>query len=288
MKSRINNSSRSIQLFRRPFVNFQTIGPGFVLLVFFIIAIFAPLLLEDITELNLINRLAPPDFEYWFGLDHLGRDVFNRTLYGTRISLIVGFSVAVFTTGFGMIIGSIAGFSKRGGAIIMRIMDGMMAIPSILLAIALMALVGSSLQNVIIAITIPETPRMVRLVRSVVLVLKEQLYVEAAVTAGTSFSKIIIRHILPNAMGPIIVQATYVCASAIITESLLSFLGAGTPLEIPSWGNMMAEGRQLFRIAPWVIGFPGCFLALLVLAVNILGDSLREILDPRILRKDAL
>ncbi len=249
------------------------------------VAIFAPWLATDPLYLNPINRLKPPSQEFWFGTDHLGRDVYARTVFGTRISLTVGLAVAIFSTAIGMAIGLVAGYIRIVDAIVMRIMDGLMAIPGILFAIALMALFGSSVQNVIIAITVPEVPRVVRLVRAVVLTIREQPFVEAAVASGTRLPRILVQHILPNIFAPLMVQATYVCASAVIVEALLSFLGAGTPPEVPSWGNMMADGRVFFQIKPWIILFPGICLALMVLTVNVLGDGLRDTLDPRIARR---
>lgn len=249
------------------------------------VAIFAPWLAGDPLALNPVVRLKPPSETFWFGTDHLGRDVYTRVVFGTRISLAVGLFVAIFSTVIGLSIGLFAGYVRLADALIMRVMDGLMAIPGILFAIALMALFGSSVQNVIIAITVPEIPRVVRLVRAVVLTIREQPYVEAAVAAGTRLPMILIRHILPNTFAPLMVQATYVCASAVIVEALLSFLGAGTPPEIPSWGNMMAEGRVYFQIKPWIILFPGICLAIMVLTVNVLGDGLRDTLDPRIARR---
>lgn len=249
------------------------------------VAIFAPWLATDPLYLNPIDRLKPPSKEFWFGTDHLGRDVFARTVFGTRISLTVGLAVATFSTAIGLAIGLVAGYIRIVDAIVMRIMDGLMAIPGILFAIALMALFGSSVQNVIIAITVPEVPRVVRLVRAVVLTIREQPFIEAAVASGTRLPRILVRHILPNIFAPLMVQATYVCASAVIVEALLSFLGAGTPPEVPSWGNMMADGRVFFQIKPWIILFPGICLALMVLTVNVLGDGLRDTLDPRIARR---
>ena len=249
------------------------------------VAVFAPWLATDPLYLNPINRLKPPSQEFWFGTDHLGRDVYARTVFGTRISLTVGLAVAIFSTAIGMAIGLVAGYIRIVDAIVMRIMDGLMAIPGILFAIALMALFGSSVENVIIAITVPEVPRVVRLVRAVVLTIREQPFVEAAVASGTRLPRILVRHILPNIFAPLMVQATYVCASAVIVEALLSFLGAGTPPEVPSWGNMMADGRVFFQIKPWIILFPGICLALMVLTVNVLGDGLRDTLDPRIARR---
>ncbi len=256
-----------------------------ILTLMALVGIFAPLLATDPLALKPIERLRPPSQQNWFGTDHLGRDVYARTVYGTRISLTVGLAVATFSTVIGLAIGLVAGYIRIVDAILMRIMDGLMAIPGILFAIALMALFGSSVENVIIAITVPEVPRVVRLVRAVVLTIREMPYVEAAVSVGTRLPKILLRHILPNTLAPLIVQATYVCASAMIVEALLSFLGAGTPPEIPSWGNMMAEGRVYFQIKPWMLFFPGVCLALMVLTVNVLGDGLRDTLDPRIARR---
>ncbi len=258
---------------------------GAVLLWLTLIAFCAPLLADDPMRLTPIQRLKPPSEEFWFGTDFLGRDVYARTIYGTRISLMVGGAVALISTAIGLAIGLFAGYVRWVDAVVMRIMDGLMAIPGILLAIALIALAGASLTNVIIAIAVPEIPRVVRLVRSVVLTIREQPYVEAAVAVGSPLPKILFKHILPNTVAPLIVQATYVCASAVVVEAILSFLGAGTPPEIPSWGNVMAEGRVYFQIAPWIIFFPGMLLAIAVLAVNVLGDGLRDSLDPRIARR---
>jgi peptide/nickel transport system permease protein len=258
---------------------------GGVLLFMALIAIFAPWIANDPMKLTPINRLKPPGEVYWFGTDFLGREVFARTIYGSRVSLIVGGAVAVVSVTIGLVIGLVAGYVRWVDAVVMRIMDGIMAIPGVLFAIALISLAGASLMNVIIAITIPEIPRVVRLVRSVVLTIREQPYVEAAISVGSPMHKILIRHILPNTFAPLIVQTTYVCASAVVIEAILSFLGAGTPPEIPSWGNVMAEGRIYFQVAPWILFFPGLLLATTVLAVNILGDGLRDSLDPRIARR---
>jgi len=239
---------------------------------------------HDPVRLSPTNRLKPPSAEHWFGTDQLGRDVYSRVIYGARISLVVGFSVAVLSTVFGLAIGLVTGFLRKVDAVVMRIMDGLMAIPSILLAIALVSLSKSSVENVIIAITIPEIPRMVRLVRGVVLTLREQLFVESAISVGAGLPRVLVFHIMPNTVAPLIVQATYVCASAIIIEAILGFLGAGTPPDIPSWGNMMAEGRTYVMISLWILLFPGVFLTLVVLGVNLLGDGLRDTLDPRLRR----
>ena len=260
---------------------------GAVLLVVMVAAaVLAPALFTvDPTELDPIARLRAPGAEQWCGTDMYGRDIYSRTIYGTRISLIVGLCAAVLSVAIGLGIGLIAGYVRLVDAVVMRVMDGIMAIPGILLAIAMIALAGASLTTVVVAITVPEIPRVVRLVRSVVLSIREEPYVEAAISVGTRLPLVLIRHVLPNTVGPLIVQGTYVCASAIITEAILSFLGAGIPPEIPSWGNIMAEGRTYFQIAPWIIFFPGIGLALTVLAVNVLGDGLRDTLDPRLARR---
>lgn len=277
-----------IALFRRRVLNRHPtmVAGGVVLILMILSAIFAPLLFtSDPIALNPIQRLKTPGGEYWFGTDMFGRDIYSRTIYGTRISLVVGLAVAAMSIAIGLVIGLLAGYIRILDAIVMRIMDGLMSIPAILLAIALISLAGASLTTVVIAITIPEIPRVVRLVRAIVLTVREEPYVEAAISVGTPVIKIIIRHVLPNTIPPLIVQATYVCASAMLTESILGFLGAGTPPEIPSWGNIMAEGRTYFQLAPWIIFFPGITLALTVLAVNVMGDGLRDTLDPRIAKR---
>ena len=232
-----------------------------------------------------VKRLRPPSELYWFGTDSYGRDVYSRTLYGARVSLTVGLSVAIFGTALGLAIGLVTGFVRRLDFVVMRVMDALMSMPPVLLAIALMALTKASLGNVILAITITEVPRVARLVRSVVLSLREQPFVEAAVAAGTGFWRVLLRHILPNTIAPLLVQATYICAAAMITEAVLSFIGAGTSPEVPSWGNLMAEGRGYFQIKPYLVLFPGAFLSLTVLAVNLVGDGLRDALDPRLARR---
>jgi peptide/nickel transport system permease protein len=206
-------------------------------------------------------------------------------IHGARVSLIIGVTVAVLSIAVGLVIGLVAGYMRWLDAIVMRVMDGLMAIPAILLAIALVSLWGGGLLTVVSAIAIPEIPRVVRLVRSIVLSIREEPYVEAAISVGTRVPLILIRHVLPNTIAPLIVQGTYVCASAILLEAILSFLGAGIPPEIPTWGNIMAEGRVLFQVYPHNILFPGIFLALTVLAVNVLGDGLRDTLDPRMAKR---
>ena len=258
---------------------------GLLLLAMVLVAVAGPFIAKDPTALNPIQRLKPPGAEMWLGTDFLGRDVFARIVYGAQISLVVGLSVAVIAVAIGLVLGLVAGYIRTLDAVIMRVMDGLMAIPAILLAIALISLSGASLTTVVIAIVIPEIPRVVRLVRSVVLTVREEPYVEAAITAGTPLVPILTRHVLPNTIAPLIVQATYICGSAMLTEAILGFLGAGIPPEIPSWGNIMSEGRTYFQISPWIIFYPGIALALTVLAVNVLGDGLRDTLDPRIARK---
>lgn len=256
-----------------------------LLFIMVLIAVFGPLLTSDPIALNPMKRLKPPSGELLFGSDFLGRDIFARVVYGARISLAVGLAVAVISVTIGLFIGMIAGYIRILDEVIMRIMDGLMAIPAILLAIALISLSGATLTTVILAITIPEIPRVVRLVRSVVLTVRDEPYVEAAIASGSRLPLILRRHILPNTIAPLIVQATYICGSAMLTESILGFLGAGIPPEIPSWGNIMSEGRTYFQISPWIIFFPGIALAVTVLAVNVMGDGLRDTLDPRVARK---
>lgn len=259
---------------------------GALLALIVAMAIFAPWLgTVDPTAIAPVHRLRAPAAAYWFGTDMLGRDVYSRVIYGARVSLIVGFAVAFLSAVVGMLIGLVSGFVRWLDAVVMRVMDGLMSIPSILLAIALMALTRGSVRNVIIAITIAEVPRVSRLVRGVVLSLREQPYVEAAITSGTSTPKIILKHILPNTLAPLTVQATFICASAMIAEAILSFIGAGTPPIIPSWGNIMAEGRALWQVKPYIVFFPAVFLSLTVLAVNLLGDGLRDALDPRLAKR---
>jgi peptide/nickel transport system permease protein len=272
---------------RRGVVGFLRNNPtvaigGALLVILVLIGIFAPYLgTVDPTAIAPAKRMRPPSELYWFGTDALGRDVYSRVLYGTRVSLTVGLSVAWLATLAGLAIGLVAGFVRWADGIIMRVMDGLMSIPPILLAIALMALTRGSVGNVIMAITVAEIPRVSRLVRGVVLSLREQPYVDAAIACGTRTPMIILRHILPNTLAPMLVQATYVCASAMIVEAILSFIGAGTPPTIPSWGNIMAEGRALWQVKPYIVFFPAAFLSVTVLAVNLVGDGLRDALDPR-------
>jgi len=239
----------------------------------------------DPQDMDVLSRMQGPTAAHWFGTDALGRDVFSRTVWGGRISIIVGLSVGLLATVIGVVIGLVAGFVPRADALVMRVMDGLMAIPGILLAIALMAVTRASLTTVIVAITVPEIPRVVRLVRSLALTLREQLYVEAAHAVGTRLPTILARHVVPNMVAPLIVQATFVAAAAVLTEAALSFLGVGIPAQTPSWGNMMAEGRNFVAVAFHIILFPGILLAVTVLAINLMGDGLRDALDPRLARQ---
>ncbi len=266
--------------------HFTTILGGTLLAALVIVALAAPYLARyDPIELNVVERLTPPSHAHWVGTDEYGRDIFSRTLYGGRVSLIVGVSVAALSTLVGLILGLVSGYFRRVDAVVMRVMDGLMSIPGILLAIAMMALMRASVEVVIIAITLPEVPRVVRLMRSLVLTIREQPYVQAAIAMGSRSPRLLIRHVLPNAVAPLTVQATYICASAVLLEAYLSFLGLGTPPEIPSWGNIIAEGGRLVQLAFWNVFFPCLFLGGMVLAINLLGDRLRDLLDPRIVRR---
>ena len=277
--------------------NRSVLAGSVILAVIFLIGLAAPFLgTRDPSEIDPISRNKRPgavrvltgadgqqrSTTYWMGTDSLGRDIYSRVLFGARVSMLVGISVALISIAAGLVIGLLAGYIRWLDGFVMRIMDGLMAVPAILLAIALVSLSTAGLRAVILAIVIPEVPRVVRLVRSVVLSIREEPYVEAAIALGARTGPLIVRHVLPNALAPLIVQATYVCASAIVIEAILSFLGVGIPPQTPTWGNIMAEGRSLFRVFPHNILFPGIFLAATVLAVNIMGDGLRDSLDPRL------
>jgi peptide/nickel transport system permease protein len=245
-------------------------------------AVLAPLWgTSDPQQMKVLARLKAPSAEHWFGTDHFGRDIYSRALYGGRVSLVVGSVVAAVSLVLGTAIGLVSGYDRRLDGVVMRVMDGLMAVPAILLALALMALVRASVRAVIIALVIPEIPRTVRLVRASVLSLREQLMVEGARAVGAGTPRILVRYVLPALVAPLIVQGTYICASAILVEAYLSFLGAGTPPHIPSWGNIMAEGRAYVQLAFWIILFPGLLLAATVLSINMLGDGLRDLLKVR-------
>ena len=287
---------------RRRFWNPAIVGGAAVLVFMLAISLAAPWLgTMDPKAINPAVRNKLPGFSesvraadgrtseavHRMGTDSLGRDIYSRVLYGARASLLVGSSVAIISVGVGLVLGLLAGYVRWLDAVVMRFMDALMAIPAILLAIALVSLSSAGLGAVIVAIVIPEIPRVVRLVRSIVLSVREEPFVEAAIAAGTRTLPLIARHIMPSTLAPLIVQATYVAASAMLIEAILSFLGVGIPPETPTWGNIMAEGRALFRVFPHNILFPGTFLALTVLAVNMLGDGLRDALDPRFVERTA-
>jgi len=254
-----------------------------VLLLMAILALFAPWLgTVDPVQLDPSVRLSRPSAEHWLGTDALGRDLYSRIAYGARVSFLVGLGVLVLAVVFGVLFGCLAGYFRAFDAVIMRIMDGVMAIPGILLAIALVAVSGASLATVLVAIAIPEIPRMTRLVRGVILSVRNEPYVEAALTVGTSTRVILSRHMFPNTFAPLIVQGTYVFASAVLLEAILSFLGAGIPPEVPSWGNIIAEGRTYFQLVPGLVLYTGLFLSLTILSINMLGDALRDALDPKL------
>lgn len=284
------------QLLRNHSVTFGTV----VLLAMVILGLLAPVLgTIDPAAIDPVWRNKVPGtertitlpsgedvaFVHRMGTDSLGRDLYSRVIYGARISLIVGLFVALISIAIGLTIGLVSGYVRWLDGIVMRVMDGLMAIPNILLAIGLVSLWGAGVVTVIIAIAVPEIPRVVRLVRSIVLSIREEPYVEAAIAVGTPLIPILYRHVLPNTVAPLLVQGTYVCASAILVEAILSFLGVGIPPETPTWGNIMAEGRVLFQVFPHNILFPGVFLALTILAVNLLGDGLRDTLDPRMAKR---
>ncbi len=250
-------------------------------------AILAPLIApHDPMLLVPAQRLKPSSAQFWLGTDAYGRDALSRILYGGRVSLLIGLGSALVSIAVGLLIGLVSGFFKWVDAVLMRIMDGLMAIPSVLLAVAVVSLSGASIATVLIAITIPEVPRVARLVRSVVLSAREEPYVEAAISVGSSLPKIMWRHLMPNTIAPLIVQGTYVCASAILTEAILSFLGAGINPETPTWGNMMAEGRVYFQLKPSLIFWPGLMLSLAILSINLIGDAARDALDPRMKKRE--
>ncbi|TMJ48517.1 MAG: ABC transporter permease [Alphaproteobacteria bacterium] len=276
----------------RPRLGFLTATPiiaGATICLFLIVAIavLAPWLApHDPLLLAPAQRLKPSSAQFLLGTDGYGRDLLSRIIYGGRISLVIGLGTAVVSVGIGLVIGLVSGFFKWVDTVMMRIMDGLMAIPSILLAIAVVSLSGATVMTVLVAITIPEIPRVARLVRSVVLSAREEPYVEAAISVGSSLPKIMWRHLMPNTIAPLIVQGTYVCASAILTEAILSFLGAGISTETPTWGNIMAEGRAYFQIKPSLIFWPGLLLSMAILSINLIGDAARDALDPRMKQRE--
>ena len=241
--------------------------------------------LADPMAINPVERLKGFSAAHWFGTDSYGRDLLSRVIHGARVSLLIGAGTVFAAVLPGLLLGVIAGYFRYADMVIMRVMDGIMSVPGILLAIALVAVTGANMLTVLIAIAVPEFPRVVRLVRGLVLGLRGEPYVEAAVSLGTPTPRLMLRHLLPNTVAPLIVQGTFIFASAILAEAIMSFLGVGMPPEIPSWGNVIAEGRMYFRMKPELILVPGFFLALTVLSVNLLGDALRDALDPKMARR---
>lgn len=257
-----------------------------VLAIIVLASVFAQWIVpHDPTRLTPSVRLRAPDSTYWLGTDAYGRDLLSRIIMGGQMSLAIGLTAAIVAVGAGLLMGLMAGYVRWLDAVLMRFVDGLMAIPNILLAIAIVALWGAGFWTVLIAITLPEVPRVVRLVRSVVLSAREEPYVEAAIAAGSSTFLIMRRHLLPNTVAPLIVQGTYICASAILVEAILSFLGAGINPETPTWGNIMAEGRLFFQINPGIILWPGLVVSITILAINLLGDAVRDALDPRMAKR---
>ena len=264
-----------------------TMAAGIVIvLIMVLIALLAPVLFtENPNAVYPFERFEGPSADSWFGTDVVGRDVYSRTIYGSRVSLIVAAAVASITTLLSVIIGLLVGYYRWVDMVVMRVMDGLMSIPAILLAIALTAVFGGSVQNVILALCVVETPRTVRVVRSAVLSLREQMFVDAARAVGAPTYRILVWHLLPNTVAPLIVLATFIAASAVLLEAYVSFLGAGVSQDTPTWGSIMAQGRQYLSNAVWIIFFPGVFLTLTVLGINIAGDGLRDRLDPKLRRR---
>lgn len=284
------------KLWRNNAIRFGTVVLGLLLLI----AATAPWLgtvepsAMDFSHINTASgtrgEFALPSGEtvahtFWMGSDNAGRDIYSRVVYGTRVSLLVGLFTATVAVAMGALLGMLAGYFRAVDAVLMRFMDGLMAIPAILLAIALVAALGAQLWTVVVAIAVPEIPRVTRLVRSLVLSLREEPFVEAAKALATPTPTILWRHILPNALAPLIVQGTFIAASAVLTEAILSFLGLGLPADIPTWGNIMAEGRVQFSQYPGNVLFPAMFLVPTVLAINLLGDGLRDVLDPKFAKR---
>jgi len=275
------------RIFLRDLLKRRMVAIGLaILIVFVLLAALAPLLAPYAPgKLSIVNRLKPPSATYWFGTDEFGRDIFSRMLYAGRLSLSVGAAVVVLSSLIGVTLGLLAGFFKRLDTPIARLIDAMMAFPDILLAIALVAALGPSLTTVIVALSIVYAPRLARIVRAATLVIRELPYVEAARAFGNPTLRIMVRHVLPNIVSPITVQATFIFASAMLAEAGLSFLGLGVSPDIPTWGTMISSGRQYIGQADWMTYFPGLAIVLAVLSLQMVGDGLRDLLDPR-LRKD--
>lgn len=265
-------------VYRNPFMFF---GFAIIALLVFCAALAPFLWTVDPSAISPLDRTLPPSADFWFGTDMAGRDIYSRVIYGTRVSLMVGFGAAFLASLLGLIVGLTSGFFRHLDGISMRVMDALMSIPAILLAISLLSVAGRNVTSVIVAIAIAEFPRVARLVRGQVLTLRDLQYVEAARVTGTRPAKLLVRHILPNILAPLSVQATYICAVAMLIEASLSFVGAGLPPTIPSWGNIMSEGRAIWQVKPSIIFIPAVFLSLAVLAINLVGDNLRDLFDPR-------
>jgi len=274
-----STASRMLRVFFRRKV--VAVGAVLVLLTA-LVGIFAPMLSADPGRMDVASRLHRPGAAYWFGTDDLGRDVFARVVYGARLSLLVGVAVVALALIGGLTAGLAAGYFRRLDNAIMRVMDGLMAFPAIILAIALMASLGPSITNVIVAIGVVYTPRVARVVRGSVLVIRETAYVEAARALGVTNLWIILRHVLPNCLSPVIVQGSFVFAAAVLTEAALSFLGVGVPPYVPSWGNILSDGRLYLQQAPWLVLYPGAAIMITILGLNLLGDGVRDLLDPRL------
>jgi peptide/nickel transport system permease protein len=247
-----------------------------------VVGLLSPVLAGDPLRIDVARRLTPPGSAHWFGTDDVGRDVWSRVVYGARLSLLVGAAVVALSFVLGLGCGLIAGYYRRVDNVVMRVMDGLMAFPAIILAIALMASLGPSVLNVVVAIGVVYAPRVARIVRGSVLVIRETTYVEAARALGASDAVVIARHVLPNCLSPVIVQGSFVFAAAVLTEAALSFLGVGVPPYVPSWGNILAEGRLYLQQAPWLVLYPGAAIMLTIFGLNLLGDGLRDALDPRL------
>jgi len=261
----------------------RTTVVGAVLMTLMIgVGVLAPLIGGDPAHMDVAGRLAAPGRAHWFGTDDVGRDVWSRVVYGARLSLLVGVAVVVLSFVVGVVCGVVAGYYRRLDNVVMRVMDGLMAFPAIVLAIALMAALGPSVVNVIVAIAVVYSPRVARVVRGSVLVIRETSYVEAARALGASDLTLITRHVLPNCLSPVIVQGSFVFAAAVLTEAALSFLGVGVPPYVPSWGVILAEGRLYIQQAPWLVLYPGVAIMLTIFGLNLFGDGLRDLLDPKI------
>jgi peptide/nickel transport system permease protein len=259
-----------------------TLVGAILMVVMVAIGVLAPVIGGNPGHMDVAGRLAAPSRVHWLGTDDVGRDVWSRVVYGARLSLLVGAAVVVISFVLGMICGLVAGYYRRLDNAVMRVMDGLMAFPAIVLAIALMAALGPSVLNVILAIAVVYAPRVARVVRGSVLVVRETAYVEAARALGASDLTLIGRHIVPNCLSPVIVQGSFVFAAAVLTEAALSFLGVGVPPYVPSWGVILAEGRLYIQQAPWLVIYPGVAIMLTIFGLNLFGDGLRDLLDPKI------